>query len=73
MNINSMSPFEISEMLNQLRRAEARRILIRHERQLNECQTPAVRVVLEAQHAALVADYRRLPSVTSPGTPDPQE
>jgi hypothetical protein len=71
--MKNLSPSQVSEMLAEIRKAEARRLLIRNDRQLNAARTPAERCALEAKHAAMVADYRRLPSVTSPGSSVPQE
>lgn len=68
-----MSRIYVSEMLAEIRKAHARRMLMNTESELNAASTPTERSTLENKHAALVAYYRRLPSVTSPGTPDPQE
>lgn len=71
--MNNLSPSQISQLLADIRRATARRQLINNSRELNAVHTPLKFCTLENKHAALVANYRRLPSVTSPGTPDPQE
>ncbi len=64
-----MHPNEVSEMLSQIRAAEARRALMDIERRLELATTPETRADLEIKHAELVADYRARfqPNMTSPG------
>jgi hypothetical protein len=71
--MKNMSPFEISKLLADISKATARRQLMQTERELNAAHTPLQSCTLENKHAAQVVSFRRLPSVTSPGTPDPQE
>lgn len=74
-----MSPAEISEMVQQIKRAEARNLrrnkritsaLMNINTQLGDAKTPEDITALETAHTILVASYfRRIPRLTSPEHP----